>query len=442
MGITKFCAAIGIALTLLAGAANAQQSNRDEFRDRLMALMNRAPRPAIAIVRGRPTPNIAVNSYFGGLPRMPANLQWPVSTLTNAPMFFVAQIDLAELPSISDRQGLPERGTLWFFLAYDGVVEERERVAVLYDPRSGQRWPERPVPARLPRIIDEAPYVVLDENDPLAQLDIQSPMRFVAVTDFHPMNPPPESADHQPGDVPPEARVRRQEIEAALGPMTDGPDYEAPHELDIEEWPYAGFSAELASGVVAAQLPPLEIYERAEPGTTWSRQGRSLRAQIEREANQQRERWRRRRFEPLTAEERAEFRAWIASVQTRADAMPDTQTGGWGLYYSITNYTIADTDLFAGYAGLAHGTDVAMPPRYRSDYGWIGRGPAFDQMLGYGWSDQSAPMDHVLRDVLLLQIQGNQDVFWLPECTLHFWIPRQALAAGRFDYTSTTLECD
>ncbi|MEQ1812681.1 MAG: DUF1963 domain-containing protein, partial [Terricaulis sp.] len=432
----------GIALTLLAGAADAQQPSRDEFRERFMALMNRTPRPAIAIIRGRPTPNITTNSYYGGLPRMPANLQWPVSTLTNQPMFFVAQINLADLPAIADRQGLPESGTLWFFLAYDGIVEERERVAVLYDPRSGERWPERPAPAGLQRIIDESPYMALEASDPLAQLDLPSPMRFAAVTDLHPQSASPED-DAEPGDVDAEGRARRQEIESALGPMTNGPSgWEAPHELDIEEWPYAGFTAELAAGVVEEQLPPLTIYERAEPGTTWSRQGRRLREQIAQEAREQRERWRRTRFEPLTAEQRAEFRAWMASVITRANAIPRTQTGGWGLYYSITNYTIRQTDLFAGYAGLARGTDIALPPRYRASYDWIGSDPPLDQMLGFGWSDQSAPMDHAIRDVLLLQIEGGDNVFWLPECVLHFWIPRQALAVRRFDYTSTTLECD
>ncbi|MBK8542966.1 MAG: DUF1963 domain-containing protein [Caulobacteraceae bacterium] len=64
-----------------------------------------------------------------------------------------------------------------------------------------------------------------------------------------------------------------------------------------------------------------------------------------------------------------------------------------------------------------------------------------DQMLGYGFSWQDAPQRH-FRDTLLLQITGSDDTFWLPECMLHFWISRPALAARRFDQTTTTLECD
>jgi hypothetical protein len=442
MGMTKVFAAFGVVLALLATAADAQQSNNDDVRELLRTLVNREPRPAVTVLRGRPSSDITSRSYFGGLPRLPANVQWPVSTLTNQPMFFVAQIDLAEVPRIEQREGLPEQGMLWFFLAYDGIIEERERVVVLYDPRSGMSWPERAPPPRLGRIIDELPYFAFDATDPLAQLDLPSPMRFAPVTSFHQLNPPPEGADHQLGDVDAASRFRRQQIEAALGPMTDGPyQWEAPHELDIDEWPYVGFTAELAAGVVAAQLPPLDIYPRAEPNTVWSRQGRRLREQLAEEAREHQQRWRRKRFESLSAEQRAEFRAWIASVRARAEAMPRQQTGGYSLYYSITNYTIRQTDLFAGYAGLARGVDSALPPRYRTPYDWIGRGPPHDQMLGYGWSDQSAPVEHAL-DVLLLQIEGGDNIFWLPECMLHFWIPRQALAARRFDYTSATLECD
>ncbi len=439
MGITKFCAAIGVTLALFATGASAQQTD-PVVRARIETFLNQMSRPGIAIVRGMPTPNITGNSWFGGLPRMPAELQWPSSTLTSAPMSFVAQIDLTDLPAIADRQGLPEQGVLWFFLAYDGVVEERERVAVLYDPRSGVRWPERPAPPHLGRIIDEGPYLYLDADDPLARLDLPRPMRFATIPTYALSGPIME------GELSTDARdiadtARRTGIEAALGAMRDGPNpWEVEHGPTPEGWPYSGLTAELSAGIIATSLPELDARSERAPNARWTRAGRQLRTQIANEASAHQHRWRSRRFEALTAEERTEFRAWIASVTSRTEAMPQDQTGGYRLYYPMDFY-FRHTDLFAGYAGLANGTATALPPDYREPHDWIGSSPLLDQMLGYGFSWQDAPQRH-FRDTLLLQITGSDDTFWLPECMLHFWISRPALAARRFDQTTTTLECD
>ncbi|MEZ5957142.1 MAG: DUF1963 domain-containing protein [Hyphomonadaceae bacterium] len=416
------------------------QNTDPAARARIETFLNRMARPGIAIVRGQPSPNITTNSYFGGLPRMPPELGWPTSTITNTPMFFAGQIDLADLPAIADRQGLPEQGVLWFFLAYDGIVEERERVAVLYDPRSGINWSERAAPAGLARIIDETPYLLLDASDPFARLDLPRPMRFATIPTYALSGPIMD------GEFSSEAQeiaetARRTGIEAAFGPMRDGPNpWEVEHGPTPEGWPYSGFTAELAAGVVAISLPDPDTRNERSPNARWTHAGLRLRAQIAEETEAQQQRWRSRRFEPLSAEQRAEFRAWIASVNARAEAMPTEQTGGYRLFYNL-DYYFQQTDLFAGYAGLARGTDIALPPDYRAPHDWISSGPLLDQMLGYGFSWQSAPQEH-FNDTLLLQITGSDDTFWLPECMLHFWISRRALAERRFDYTTATLECD
>ncbi|MBK8542967.1 MAG: DUF1963 domain-containing protein [Caulobacteraceae bacterium] len=232
MGITKFCAAIGVTLALFATGASAQQTD-PVVRARIETFLNQMSRPGIAIVRGMPTPNITGNSWFGGLPRMPAELQWPSSTLTSAPMFFVAQIDLDDLPAIADRQGLPEQGVLWFFLAYDGVIEERERVAVLYDPRSGVRWPERPAPPHLGRIIDEGPYLYLDADDPLARLDLPRPMRFATIPTYA-LSAQSWRANFQPmretSPIPPGAPASKQHLAQCVTGPTHGKSSTAPRQ--------------------------------------------------------------------------------------------------------------------------------------------------------------------------------------------------------------------
>jgi hypothetical protein len=57
-------------------------------------------------------------SHFGGEPSLPPEAQWPevVSRGRLQPTHFLAQIDCAELPSIPERNLLPEEGLLAFYL--------------------------------------------------------------------------------------------------------------------------------------------------------------------------------------------------------------------------------------------------------------------------------------------------------------------------------------
>lgn len=62
--------------------------------------------------------NPAGQSWLGGQPSLPSGVAWPRHGVTNLPLHFLAQIDLAELPATPLRPGgpaLPREGLLLFF---------------------------------------------------------------------------------------------------------------------------------------------------------------------------------------------------------------------------------------------------------------------------------------------------------------------------------------
>lgn len=441
MSVRRLFAAILVALLFVA-PASAQREIDPAVADGVQRWLALNSRPAIAVLRGRPSSDLNSTSWFGGLPRLPAELAWPEGKISHAPMSFIAQIDLRDLPSAAPRQGLPSEGVLWFFLDYDGILEESGRAAVLYDPRSGVSWPERQPPENLGRIIDEEPYSLLERGDALARLDFRSSIGFAPVQSYR-LNGMSFEGAFVSEALELSSAARRDQIAETLGrAIQPGPDLGAPPTLDREDWPYAGLYAELAAAAVESQMPPLDVARFATEPVSWTRAGRALRSRIVGEARGQVRRWRARRFEPLSQQERADFRGWFQSVRTRAEHMQAAQTGGYRLIYSIFDYTIQRMDTYAAYAMMEHGVESPLlPPDYRGDFDWVGNEPPMHQMLGYGFSWQDGPALHQ-QDVLLLQIEGGADIAWLPDCMLHFWIPTQALAARAFDRVSTTLECD
>ena len=106
-------------------------------------------------------------SHLGGVPDLPAGVTWPA--WKDAPMSFIAQVDLADLANFSPAQDLPKSGLLSFF--YDAAQEtygadpgDRGGWQVLYFPpappkEGGVHWFSRgdpqliktvPFPAGLP----------------------------------------------------------------------------------------------------------------------------------------------------------------------------------------------------------------------------------------------------------------------------------------------------
>jgi uncharacterized protein YwqG len=130
------------------------------FRDtpenrKIDALLERHRKPAIMLHRPYPpTTAPTVRSRLGGLPTLPAGLDWPRGS-NGVPLHFMAQIDCAELPQLGP---LPDEGTLFFFAREDeemvwGEGDPADDCRVLYAP---QPVLERatPAPPDLPPLKD------------------------------------------------------------------------------------------------------------------------------------------------------------------------------------------------------------------------------------------------------------------------------------------------
>ena len=96
---------------------------RELSESELKAVVDDAKRTGILLVK---SPNRqaagAPGCWLGGQPNLPPEISWPYfeeNGVPLAPMHFLAQINLAELPPEAAELGLPESGTLFFF--YDTI---------------------------------------------------------------------------------------------------------------------------------------------------------------------------------------------------------------------------------------------------------------------------------------------------------------------------------
>ncbi|WP_369939736.1 DUF1963 domain-containing protein [Xanthomonas medicagonis] len=99
-----------------------------------------------------------VRSRLGGLPQLPAHIDWPIGALRGeqTPMHFLAQIDCAELPPVC--ADMPRQGMLFFFAV--NAEEQRwdegepaDSVRVLYVAGVALDTPVRQPPAALQPIL-------------------------------------------------------------------------------------------------------------------------------------------------------------------------------------------------------------------------------------------------------------------------------------------------
>lgn len=105
-----------------------------------------------AIMLHRPFPPLdlpPVNSRLGGLPSLPASIDWPV-TSEKTPLHFLAQIDCSELPALGI---LPESGMLYFFARIDeemiwGDGAPQDDCRVIFSAENGTA--PQPAPVDLP----------------------------------------------------------------------------------------------------------------------------------------------------------------------------------------------------------------------------------------------------------------------------------------------------
>ncbi|MEM6476131.1 MAG: DUF1963 domain-containing protein [Pseudomonadota bacterium] len=85
------------------------------------------PQPAWGLMLASPWEDVSgYTSWLGGLPRVPEGFEWPRDPGSGKPMYFYAQIDLADLEPESETgataPGLPEQGALLVFIGLEAVV--------------------------------------------------------------------------------------------------------------------------------------------------------------------------------------------------------------------------------------------------------------------------------------------------------------------------------
>lgn len=102
-------------------------------------------------------------SWFGGQPRMPATIDWPMLDYTDhasihltLPLHFVLQLDLSELPSLPAAPRLPASGSLLVFfdplfsdvsdIPFNQPLKRGEGVSVIYLEASPADYPVRACP--------------------------------------------------------------------------------------------------------------------------------------------------------------------------------------------------------------------------------------------------------------------------------------------------------
>lgn len=91
-----------------------------------------------------PVEQPATPSFFGGYPRLPADVDWPRGARGHS-LNFLAQVDLAMLPKVDERRRLPERGVLFVF--YDGAQWPDSEFRLTYAAAATNDTPVRAPPA-------------------------------------------------------------------------------------------------------------------------------------------------------------------------------------------------------------------------------------------------------------------------------------------------------
>lgn len=411
-----------------------------------------AARPALLVRRSDlPVPPAhRARSFFGGLPKLPPELDWPRAEVKThnsqetVALNFLAQIDLAELSRAEMNSPLPQTGTLYFFCS--SVFEDGSPPCrILYHAGSADLFPGREPPPDLMLLGGDGLRVKwLDPATDLhCRVEFKYPICFVPYRDF-------EFYEDEVG-----GELLIESLCSALGPgepkesdllqyrMADG--YAAD-----EDWP---FNWLLVTHMVrsllartAHDLQPSPYRPPVSDETRTTLQG------FEAKAN----RWLERSggFAPperLDAAAKDAFRAWWTDVVMKYEKVttyPTQLTGDVGaainhnIRYLAAYHQQALADVPEKYvANLERQNHWKTPAAKDGKYRFFNM--AIPQILGYGSSPQGAAEEH-REDVLLLQLQGDAAFLeWHtnPGCMLHFWLSRDALATLDFSKAVATLEC-
>ncbi|MCG2638677.1 DUF1963 domain-containing protein [Bradyrhizobium sp. GCM10023182] len=427
------------------------RSERDELEE--------AALPAVLVRRNDLPVPLAhpARSFFGGLPKLPPQFEWPVAEVTanetpeTVALTFVAQIDLAEVPG-SGWSPLPKRGTLFFFCSSVFVGEGNPPCRVLYSPTGGGAHPGRSPPPNLMPLAGTDGDAQVRWLDPA--LDFHSKVEFKYPLSFLPFRDVYSDQDAAGGEF------MIEELCRVLGPGEPrAPDLlqsrrARDYEKD-EDWPFnwllINYVVRSILSRVQRDLTPGSYYKpitdevatelkRLRVGAIgWLERCRALTPMDE-----------------VDADTKTAFRSWwldVVQAYERIDRQVRTYAGqiAEDLGYAI-NHTIrcmatqgddaCDDAPFEYVANLERQNHWKAPTVEEGQRRHFGT--ALHQMLGYGSGPQDATEVH-LEDMLLLQVQGDAAFFdWHSNigCVLHFWIDRDALTQLDFSGVAATYECD
>jgi Domain of unknown function (DUF1963) len=426
-------------------------------------------------------------SYFGGMPIIPEDFDWPLVHNRNGelePLHFMAQIDCNTLPDGPARDLLPSDGYLYFFAPMAGNHgDDAWHFVTRYVPgRATSRWEpcDRPF---LPPIdgAENAPYVFEWMN---WRAKPSYPTRYSRVgIELGWLQLVPDVVAGEPGtdgEYPWEVTERRKQ--AALRAFHGEPaidnglfsSYGKPKDMS---WiPYPDFPSNLRAVEVFTGL--LKTYLKKDKDVL-ARQIEKLGPALPDEADgvaAQRASLEARkaafmdfesrhssilhrcnipdsdRAKPVSIEDRAAFMALIDALRTDDPPLPVFErtylqerlplvVDGWlstATYQSVET-ALRDPD---GFAMLPSEAVEAA----RFEHGWLkkGRGGTSPhQMLGIGDCIQTAADDMAEDYILLLQLGADNPLGWRmgDNGVLQYWIRPSDLAARRFENTVATFEC-
>jgi hypothetical protein len=397
------------------------------------------------------------NSTFGGEPRLAQTTAWPRHPETGRSLSFLAQIDLAELPNMPDRDLLPAEGSLAFFAGLNSSGGQYDG-AVVYSELSLRTMPYVLPPADTPIVSGELPPGWL--SDEIREQHASKYQRRAyprMPVEIRPLVTY-DSTGHWLADAPETVELHRLQLAAAdaafgkgAGPRYSDPSvtramngdgsgdsafvYSGPVLFPEETWPHAWY-------VVNAFT--LSIGEELRQAQRSPNVSADIKPALER-ATMQADRWLsdatvRSPWDPLALDVHGRFREWCAELG-KIKGYPFANRVVGQIDASLYNAELwaAENDgehrklLPEAVLKFLHSS---MPDRYLTHTSASSESDVLSfqmqahQMLGH--REYINDIETAGR-TLLLQLNSDCIWSWGDVGTLGFWIAPEDLAARRFD---------
>jgi uncharacterized protein YwqG len=393
--------------------------------------LQRAPLPVPLAHPGR--------SYIGGLPRLPSQLEWPErERYERFALTFLAQIDLAELPSV-DGSLLPRSGVLYFFMNACTDSPEPTDCCVLYWPDDVTSVAIRDLPANAPTYgYGGEPWPWLPKDSVWSHVAFRFPLQFVAFTSYRDFY-----IDEDRRYPPPRNEAGLNEVMAEEFRKSFGAREAPPGDMwltigeDRDDWAFSWIAVEYgARALIYAIDDKLRFKPKAaEAAAEFQELKLSAEKWIHRASAET-------SFAPSDAATRTEFVTQWRVLCAEANRVAERVK----VYGLEPKRTLSQVIAASCYFCASNGAQDIIPEVYRRAFTQLSD-PLLTfrehQMLGHGEPVQSAPHDRH-NEILLLQLKGDEALGWHSNigCVLQFWITPEALERRDFSGVEVTLECD